>query len=338
DGGGAGDAGDAGVRAPLPRGLTGFRVEGTKVPVVGSAGEDEPAPRGQDWTPVVWLERTHPHFLTGVHVPGLDLADVLRAVRDDHPDVLDLGAQPELALLVGVRRAQERAAEVLVGRDVQISGLRIVGGRRPVLAAPQRRTEGDLLTRDRLLRLVVLGAARSRVELREHRLLDVGLGVDEADAVGLPLQHPQVSVAARVYQALDRPSAALDVHQDRSRHLVPVPRVVPVVLVKRAQLACVGVQRDHRGRVEIVAGALIAHPLRPVAGAPVREIELGIEAARDPDGRATRLPRIALPGLGARLARRRYRERLPGRGARAGLQRLDETADPELTARDADHD
>ena len=141
-----------------------------------------------------------------------------------------------------------------------------------------------------------------------------------------------------MHQALDRPSAALDVHQDRSRHLVPVPRVVPVVLVKRAQLACVGVQRDHRGRVEIVAGALIAHPLRPVAGAPVREIELGIEAARDPDGRATRLPRIALPGLGARLARRRYRERLPGRRARAGIQRLDETADPELTARDADHD
>src|SRR5439155_24334264 len=53
DGEGAGDAGDAGVRAPLPQGLAGFRVEGTKVPVVGSAGEDEPAPRGQDWTPVV---------------------------------------------------------------------------------------------------------------------------------------------------------------------------------------------------------------------------------------------------------------------------------------------
>src|SRR5207247_11156516 len=137
DGEGAGDAGDAGVRAPLPRGLTGFRVEGTKVPVVGSAGEDEPAPRGQDWTPVVWLERTHPHFLTGVHVPGLDLADVLRAVRDDHPDVLDLGAQPELALLVGFRRAQERAAEVLVGRDVQTSGLRIAVGRRPDLPRPR---------------------------------------------------------------------------------------------------------------------------------------------------------------------------------------------------------
>jgi len=47
DGEGARDAGDAGVRAPLPQGLAGSPVKGTEVPVVGSAGEDEAAESGR---------------------------------------------------------------------------------------------------------------------------------------------------------------------------------------------------------------------------------------------------------------------------------------------------
>src|SRR5438874_1372045 len=111
------------------------------------------------------------------------------------------------------------------------------------------------------------------VELREDRLLDVGLGVDEGDGVGAPFQYPQVAVAAGVHQALDGPAAPLNVHQDRRRHLVPVPGVVPVVLVMRAQLAAVRVQRDDRGGIEIVPGALIAHPLGRVSRAPVSQVE-----------------------------------------------------------------
>src|SRR5213594_3247231 len=338
DGVGARHAGDAGVRAPLPERFAGLAVERTEVAVVGAAGEDEAAAGREYRSPVMRFECAHPHLLAGVHVPSLDLTDVLGAFGEIHPDVLDLGAQPELARLVRLGRAQQRAAEIFVGRDVEVAGLRVVGGRRPVLAAPQRRTEWNLLAGDRLLRLVVLRAAGLRIDLGEHRLLDVGLGVNEADSVGSTLQHPEIAVARGMHQALDRTAVALDVHQQRRRHLVPVPGIIPVVLVIRADLARVGVEREHRGRIEVVARALIAHPLRTVAGAPVGEIQLGIVVAGDPDRRPARLPRIALPRLRAGLARRRDREGLPRRLAAARVQRLDEAADAQLTAGDTDHD
>src|SRR5439155_905379 len=188
DGVGARHAGDAGVRAPLPERFAGLAVERTEVAVVGAAGEDEAAAGREHRPPVVRLECAYPHFLTGVHVPSLDLTDVLGAFGEIHPDVLDLGAQPDLARLVRLGRAQQRR-----------------------------------------------------------------------------------------------------------RNLVPGPGIIPVVLVIRADLARVGVEREHRGRIEVVARALIAHPLRTVAGAPVGEIQLGIVVAGDPDRRPARLPRIALP-------------------------------------------
>src|SRR5206468_11568230 len=66
--------GDTRVGAPLPDGVTGFRVERAEVAVVGPAREDQPPARGQHWAPVVGLERARPHLLAAVHVPGLDLA------------------------------------------------------------------------------------------------------------------------------------------------------------------------------------------------------------------------------------------------------------------------
>src|SRR5205085_7958727 len=96
--------------------------------------------------------------------------------------------------------------------------------------------------------------------------------------------------------------------------------------------------RDNGGRVAVVAATLIAYSLGASASAPVREIELGIVATRDPYRRAARLPRVALPGFRTPLAGRRNRERLPGRLASAGVQRLDEAADAKLSAGDANHD
>src|SRR5207249_10512266 len=116
---------------------------------------------------------------------------------------------------------------------------------------------------------------------------------------------------------------------DGSGDLVPVPRVVPVVLVVSAQLSGVGVEGKHRGRVEVVAGPLVAHPLGAVAGPPVREVELGVVGAGDPDGHPARAPRVALPGLRPGLTGSGNGERLPRRAAGAGVEGLDEAADSE---------
>src|SRR3989475_4842365 len=60
---------------------------------------------------------------------------------------------------------------VVVGRDEEASHLGVVGGRRPVLAAPERRTEvGALTGLWNPLRMVV-GTAGLRVDAPEHVLL-----------------------------------------------------------------------------------------------------------------------------------------------------------------------
>ena len=111
-----------------------------------------------------------------------------------------------------------------------------------------------------------------------------------------------------------------------------------MVLVVAAQLAGVGVKGHHRRRVEVVAGALVADPLGRIAGAPVREVELRVVRPGDPDGYSARAPRVTLPGVRSRLARSRDRERLPRGAAGSSVQGLDEPADAELAARDADDD
>ena len=120
--------------------------------------------------------------------------------------------------------------------------------------------------------------------------------------------------------------------------LVPVPRVVPVILVIALQRARLDVERDDGVRVEVVAGARVAGPWARVAGAPVREPELRIEAARHPDGRAAGAPRVAGPGVVAGLAGRGDRVGFPDLLAGVRVERDDEAANAALAARDADHD
>ena len=99
------------------------------------------------------------------------------------------------------------------------------------------------------------------------------------------------------------------------------------------------VERDRRRRVEVVAGALVAHPRAAVAGAPEREVGLGIVGAGDPHRTAAGLPLVALrPRLAARFARRRHGVRPPRLLAGLGVKRRDEAANAHLAARCADHD
>ena len=111
-----------------------------------------------------------------------------------------------------------------------------------------------------------------------------------------------------------------------------------MILVVALQRARLDVERDDGVRVQVVAGACVAGPWAGIAGAPVREPELRIEAAGHPHGRAAGAPRIAGPRVAAGLAGRGDRVGFPDLLAGVRVERDDEAANAALAARDADHD
>src|SRR5207253_4074867 len=103
-----------------------------------------------------------------------------------------------LSRRVGGRFAGDRAAQIFIGRDIEQPRLRAVGDRRPVLAAPKRRTEIRLLAGPGLTGRVDIRPARFRVELEENVLLHKRFAVDEVDLVPTTLEHPQIAVACAI--------------------------------------------------------------------------------------------------------------------------------------------
>src|SRR4029453_9581113 len=89
-------------------------------------------------------------------------------------------------------------------------------------------------------------------------------GGDEIDLLPAALEHPDIAVATGMDQALDVATANFEVGKDRRIDFVPVPRIVIVVLEMRLDLAAVGIDGDHRGGVEVVAGMGIARPRRGI--------------------------------------------------------------------------
>src|SRR5439155_17187776 len=97
-----------------------------------------------------------------------------------------------LALHVFRGLAGELCAEVVVGGDVEHPRLRAVRGRRPILAAPQARTELGGLAGARLARLVDVGPSGPGIETLEHVLAHVGLAGNEVDLVARALELPEI--------------------------------------------------------------------------------------------------------------------------------------------------
>ncbi len=104
------------------------------------------------------------------------------------------------------------------------------------------------------------------------------------------------------------------------------------------QLAGVGIERDDRGGEQVVAFAIGAVVVRPrIAGAEEHEVLLGIVGARDPDRAAAARIRIGLrPGVAANLARAGHGVEAPDLLAGRGVEGLDEAANAELGAGDAE--
>ena len=108
---------------------------------------------------------------------------------------------------------------------------------------------------------------------------------------------------------LARAALELDIGQHRNLRGVPIEFVVRRELVVPLQLAGIGVERDHRGTVQVVAQARIAVPIRTgIPGSPEGQIGFRIVGTGHPDGRAAVHPGIvgfavlAEPGLIAGLA------------------------------------
>ncbi len=162
---------------------------------------------------------------------------------------------------------------------------------------------------------------------------------------GLPLRNSPVVAIEHVHHAvavgpqhdLARLALPLDVGEHRHLRRVVVQLVVRRELVVPLQLAGVGVERDDAVAVEVVAKPRRAVPVRRrVAGAEEHEVRLGIVGARVPHADAAGLPRVARPGLVARLAGSGNRVEAPDFLAGLRIERRDVAADRAVAAAGAD--
>src|SRR6266545_5621955 len=110
---------------------------------------------------------------------------MISTVGHAHFDGLAVDAQKELAGFIrwSLVLPLQRAAQVLVCRDIQESCLRVVRCRWPVFATPEGRAEGHGLAAGRLALWIVGGASGLRINARERILFHEGLGIDELDGV-----------------------------------------------------------------------------------------------------------------------------------------------------------
>src|SRR4051794_19261494 len=98
------------------------------------------------------------------------------------------------------------------------------------------------------------------------------------------------------------------------------------VLEMPLQGARVGVERDQAVRVQVVALAPVAIPIRPrISRAPVDGVRLRLVGAGHPGGGRAGLPALALPGIVARLPLGGNGVEAPGALAGFRVIRVDES-------------
>src|SRR6185312_999344 len=105
-----------------------------------------------------------------------------------------------------------------------------------------------------------------------------------------------------------------------------------MVLMVSLDLPGVGINRNGRAGVEIVARVQVARPGRRIAHTPVRQVALRVVSPGDPHRAAAGLPGIGVPSLAPGLIGARDRVGLPELLAGIGVERGNEGANAELTA------
>ena len=157
------------------------------------------------------------------------------------------------------------------------------------------------------------------------------------ELAGSPIEHVEKSVAIGPEHGLSRLSPPRDIGQHGNLHGIPVELVVRRELVVPLQLAGVGVERDDRTAVEVVAGAASRRCSRgPGFPTPqnVRFVSGSYEPVTQIDAPPC-LPSFA-PGLVSRFARQRHGVESPRLLSRRRIVGREEAADAELAAGGAD--
>ena len=152
-------------------------------------------------------------------------------------------------------------------------------------------------------------------DLLRPGLVHERLGVKEL-AVGA-IEHVEEAVAIGHHHDLARLAGDREVGEHRNLVRVPVVRVVRRELEVPLQRAGVGVERDERARVEVVALAIVAVEIGVrIAGAPVDEVAARDRRSRSATSARRRVPttsagQVSLPGSpGAGTVQKRH-ARLP---------------------------
>src|SRR5262249_23696986 len=137
------------VRWELPQQLARDGVERMKMAIARASSEHEAASGGEHRSPI---RRSGivvgPDSLARIHIPRLHLAEMVRARCCEGPAAAN--ADKSRAGRVLNFSAHVRAADVVVGRNINHPRLRAERNRRPVLAPVRVRTEVGLLSSSRL--------------------------------------------------------------------------------------------------------------------------------------------------------------------------------------------
>ena len=186
-----------GIRALLSQDLAGLGIKGAEIAVVGAAHKHESSASSENGAPVVALKRRSPDFLASIQVPGLEFADVVFGIRmwQQFKIVWKANAHVELAGPIRCLSAGQRAAQILIRRNIEQPSLGIVRGWRPVFAAPRRRTVLGPFAYARNFLGIILGAASLWIDTFEDVLTNEGLGFNEINLVRTAFQGPEITVA-----------------------------------------------------------------------------------------------------------------------------------------------
>ena len=264
-------------------------------------------------------------IMVGTHaLIGPDFLSRQRIERDDIGLPRRIGAFGIAP--TGGRRGADYGIDAAAFRDpeIEIAGLGIISGRRPVGGARGGGTGNAALHRG----IMALG----------HRRLAIGVyaggPVDLADKrrageifAGGAVQHIIIAVAVGLEQQLARLAFVIGIQQHRHFQRVIIMGVVRRVLEIPFHLAGIGTEGHDAVAVEIIARPLLADPLRfGLAGAVKDQILLGIVGAADPDRHAFGL---GSPPTGQRRIAL-FGDRRPGPEifAALGVIGLDETVGP----------
>ena len=106
-----------------------------------------------------------------------------------------------------------------------------------------------------------------------------------------------------------------------------------------AQLAGGRIKGNERTAVQVVAGAIVAVPVRGrIAGAPVEQVQLRVVRPAQPRGSPARLPAVAAPRVVPLLAGSRHRVEPPQAPSGPGVVGVEEAAHAGFAPADADDD